>query len=84
MGRGHDVQELADTPGGIDCYPEVDARLDLEALINSAPSKQREAIDIYLESEQTGRTVEELARERGLNPVNVRNNLSALAKKHRH
>ena len=84
-GRGHESAPFdndQEIPAGIDGYPEVEAHLDLEEMLKGAPPRQREAIEIYLESVRTGRTVEELALERGLKPVTVRNNIKAFRKKY--
>ena len=86
-GRGHEEVSLeadGEIQAGIAGYPEAEARLDLETLLEQAPPKQRQALEIYLESARTGRTVESLARERDLSPVTVRNNYKAFRKKHRH
>ena len=86
-GRGHEEVSLeadGEIQAGIAGYPEAEARLDLETLLEQAPPKQRQALEIYLESARTGRTVESLARERDLSPVTVRNNYKAFIDKHRH
>ena len=86
-GRGHKIVPFEDemvTPPGIEAYPNVEAQVDAQAMLDSLPPKQREALMIYVECELTGRTVLELAEERGLNPVNVRNNVKAFRNKHRH
>lgn len=85
-GRKHDVVPLAgyeETVEGQSGYADVDARLTLEALLRDVPSKQREAVELYLEAERTGISVEELARRRGLKGVTVRNNFKAFANKQR-
>ena len=64
-------------------YDNVEILPVLEPVLNEAPPSQREAAEIYLESLRTGRHVDELAREHGLEPVNVRNNFKALSKKYR-
>ena len=62
-------------------YEEIDARLTWEALWREASPKQQEAMDIYNESEHSGRSIDEVSRDRGRNPVVVRNNFQALKRK---
>ncbi|MBI4337355.1 MAG: hypothetical protein HY683_05955 [Chloroflexi bacterium] len=47
---------------------------ELEKLSELAYPKEREALEVYLEREQSGKSIETICRERGLNSASVRNN----------
>ena len=68
-------------------YEKVETRIDLETaiepMLDQASPKQRQAAEIYLECYREGRGINEIAGERGLDPVKVRNNFQALARKYR-
>ena len=59
-------------------YEDVDWRMTLQAVHDQAPHAQREAMDIYLEAEQTDQSVADICRARDKDPNVVRNNLQAL------
>ena len=73
-GRGHKSAPFdndQEIPAGIDGYPEVEAHLDLDAMLKGAPPRQRATIEIYMESDRTVHTVEALARESGVGAVHL-------------
>jgi hypothetical protein len=62
-------------------YENADLSLSWEAAYESAPPALREAMDIYREAKRSGRTISQLCKERGRDPVTVRNNMAALKRK---
>jgi hypothetical protein len=62
-------------------YDNVHLRSMWELVRSDVPPKQQEAMDIYWEAWTSGRTIDEVSRERGRKPVVVRNNLAALKRR---
>ena len=62
-------------------YEQIDWRLTLEAVHNEAPPAQQEAMEVYIEASTSGRSVHDVSKERGRDPVVVRNNLAALKRR---
>lgn len=62
-------------------YEDVDARMVLEAIHDSLAPAQKEALEMYLEAEISGRTIANVARAWGKDPNLVRNNFQALKRK---
>lgn len=59
-------------------YEDVDYRLAYEALRNRLPLKQKVALDVYLESFETGEPIETICTRKQLSAVAVRNNFQAV------
>lgn len=57
---------------------EVDLRMTLDRIRESAPPAQQEAMDLYLESLESGKPLADICRELGKDPNLIRNNFQAL------
>ena len=62
-------------------YEDVEFRLEYEALCNRLPPKQKVALNVYLESFDTGESIKTICARKQLRTVAVRNNFQAMKHK---